>query len=178
MPGSTEDKTTFFGWSIRKPRSRFLALLLSTLSLNACADSEAMRLLRDATETSQCEISSKGRQEAIIPLTATAFSLPAADQAEVIELIARQMANDCSLDAPDSEGITAINVAVLKSEPLLLRQLLKMGADPEPAIVSERPWLNGLNSLEFAALIYERAPTPERGEVVRLLENAGREYAE
>tara|TARA_R110000850_G_scaffold276346_2_gene418185 strand:+ start:524 stop:955 length:432 start_codon:yes stop_codon:yes gene_type:complete len=133
-----------------------------------------MRLLRDATATGQCEISYKGKQEAIIPLTATAFSLPAADQAEVIELITRQVANGCSLDAPDSEGITAINVAVLKSEPLLLRQLMKMGADPEPAIVSERPWLNGLNSLEFAALIYERAPTPERGEVVRLLEKFDR----
>lgn len=178
MPGNTENRSAFFGWRMRKPRSPFLALLLSILSLSACADSEAMRLLRDATATGQCEISFKGKREAIIPLTATAFSLPAADQAEVIQLIARQMANGCSLEAPDSEGVTAINVAVLKSEPLLLLQLLEMGADPEPAIVSERPRLNGLNSLEFAALIYERAPTSEGGEIVKLLENAGRKVAE
>lgn len=131
---------------------------------------EAMQTLSEATAEKLCTIIYRGKKEPIVAFTATAYSLNGVDKNEVIYLIERQIANGCSLDAPDSEGTSALNVAVLKAEPNLLSHLLKMGADPVQRIRSNRPWVNGLNSFEFAALLYKHDPSQTRDEVAQTLE--------
>ncbi|WP_416637941.1 hypothetical protein [Pseudomonas sp. OHS18] len=131
---------------------------------------EAMQTLSEATTEKLCEITYRGKKEAIVPFTATAYSLSSVEKSEVINLIEMQVANGCSLEAADSEGTSALNVAILKGEPELLDHLLKMGADPMLKIRSKRRWANGLNSYEFAALLYKHESSDRRRGVVRTLD--------
>nr|WP_294971748.1 hypothetical protein [uncultured Pseudomonas sp.] len=130
---------------------------------------DELSAIRVAAEKGECVVVHEGRQEPAIALTASSYDLPGSDKREVLKLIDEFRAHDCSIEQPDSEGVSPINVAVLTAEPELLRYLLEAGGDPSVRITGSRPWANGKNSIEFAQLLYKVEPTEKRRQVIEIL---------
>ena len=111
----------------------------------------------------------EGRQEPSVALAASAYDLPSSDKQVVLGLISAFLAHGCSIEQPDSAGMSPVNVSVLTAEPELLRYLLKAGANPSLRITGSRPWANGKNSAEFAQALNKVSPSARRADVMEIL---------
>lgn len=152
-------------------RSKLLALnFFSILLLGASsAHADDLSAIRAAASNGDCYVTHEGRREPTIALTASAYDLPDSDKQEVQALISAFVEHGCSVDQPDSAGMSPINVSVLTAEPELLRFLLKVGANPSKRISGSRPWANGKNSVEFAQALNKIKPSAQRAEVLEIL---------
>lgn len=143
-----------------------LPLLLLDTTL---ARADELSAIRAAAEKGECVVVHEGRQEPAVALTASAYDLPSANKQEVLTLIDEFLARGCSIEQPDSQGTSPVNVAVLTAEPELLRHLLSAGGDPSVRITGARPWANGKNSVEFARVLYKVEPSEQRKKVIEIL---------
>jgi hypothetical protein len=123
---------------------------------------DELSAIRAAAGKGECFVIHEGRQEPSVALTASAYDLPSSDKQEVLRLISAFLAHGCSIEQPDSAGMSPVNVSVLTAEPELLRYLLKAGADPSLRITGSRPWANGKNSVEFAQALNKASPSARR----------------
>lgn len=140
---------------------------LALVAVGACADE--LSGVRAAASSGECLVKHEGHLEPAVALTAASYDLPTLDQQEVRDLLATFLAHGCSIEAPDRQGMSPVNVAVLLAEPDLLRYLLKAGADPTVRIAGSRPWANGKNSLEFAQKLDQVSPSAKRKQIIEIL---------
>ena len=125
--------------------------------------------IRAAADSRECSVTHEGRREPVVALTASAYDLPGVDKQEVIGLLDRFLAYGCSIQEPDRQGMSPINVAILIAEADLLLYLLKAGGDPEQKITGSRPWANGRNSIEFAQALYKVDASNKRKKFIDIL---------
>lgn len=152
-------------------RTRFFYLMAGVLCLDAFgAEPEPLDILRSALSENSCTVLHEGKYEPAVAFTASGHDLPNINKAQIIALIDGFANSGCSTTEVDSEGTSPINVAVLTGEPTLLSHLLKKGGDPSVSIQSARPWVDGLDSYEFAALLHKHEPSERRKEVLQILE--------
>lgn len=133
------------------------------------AYADELSSIRKAANSGECVVMHEGREEPAIALTASAYNIPAYDKQNTLKLISTFLAHGCSVEEPDSAGISPVNVAVLLAEPDLLRFMLKAGANPSVRISRSRHWANGKNSIEFAELLNKKNPSEQRKEIIRVL---------
>ncbi|KIQ06151.1 MULTISPECIES: ankyrin repeat domain-containing protein [Pseudomonas] len=143
-----------------------LPVILLNLKL---AHADELSGIRKAADSGECVVMHEGREEPAIAWTASAYNIPAYDKQNTLKLISAFIAHGCSIEEPDSAGMSPVNVAVLLAEPDLLRFMLKAGANPSARISGSRPWANGKNSIEFAELLNKISPSEQRKEIIRIL---------
>lgn len=128
-----------------------------------------LSVIRAAANQRTCSVTLEGRVEPVVALAASGYDLPGVDKEELIGLLGKFLAYGCSIQEPDSQGMSPVNVSVLMAEPDLLLYLLKAGGDPRQIITGSKPWANGKNSIEFARLLYKTEPGAERNSVIEIL---------
>lgn len=154
---------------MRKNNTLSAGLALLMLSETGSAVADDLSGIRSAADSRECRISHEGAQEPAVALTASAYDLPEVNKQEVIDLLGRFLAYGCSIQEPDSQGMSPINVAILTAEPDLLFYLLKEGGDPRQQITGSRPWANGKNSVEFAMALYKADASAKRKKIIEIL---------
>ncbi len=148
------------------------AIFLPVLLLNlAPTHADELSDIRKAADLGECVVLHEGRKEPAVALTASAYNIPAYDKQNTLKLISTLLAQGCSIEEPDSAGMSPVNVAVLQAEPDLLRFMLKAGANPSVRISGSRPWANGKNSIEFAEKLNKISPSEQRKEIIRVLQS-------
>ncbi len=145
-----------------------LPSILLSLTL---AHADELSGIRKAADSGECVVMHEGRKEPAVALTASAYNIPAYDKQNTLKLISTFLAHGCSIEEPDSAGMSPVNVAVLQAEPDLLRFMLKAGANPSVRISGSRPWANGKNSIEFAEKLNKISPSEQRKEIIRVLQS-------
>ncbi len=145
-----------------------LPSILLSLTL---AHADELSGIRKAADSGECVVMHEGRKEPAVALTASAYNIPAHDKQNTLKLISTFLAHGCSIEEPDSAGMSPVNVAVLQAEPDLLRFMLKAGASPSVRISGSRPWANGKNSIEFAEKLNKISPSEQRKEIIRVLQS-------
>ncbi len=148
------------------------AICLQVLLLNLTLTyADELSGIRKAADSGECVVMHEGRKEPAVALTASAYNIPAYDKQNTLKLISTFLAHGCSIEEPDSAGMSPVNVAVLQAEPGLLRFMLKAGANPSVRISGSRAWANGKNSIEFAKLLNKVSPSEQRMEVITILKS-------
>lgn len=148
------------------------AACLSAILLNiATAHADELSGIRKAAHSGECVVMHEGRKEPAVALTASAYNISAYDKQNTLKLISTFLAHGCSIEEPDSAGMSPVNVAVLQAKPDLLRFMLKAGANPSVRISGSRPWANGKNSIEFAEKLNKISPSEQRKEIIRILKS-------
>ncbi|WP_290583129.1 ankyrin repeat domain-containing protein [Ketobacter sp.] len=143
----------------------FLLLMVSGNLLASEASLKAVGL--ESTDESGCYLTDGKSIFPTIPTMVAAYDDARVDKNIVLKVIDVAVSAGCDINAPDNQGLSALNAAVLFNNPKLVELLLEYGADPSLRIASQHKNLNGLNTQEF--IEYLNAKNQKRDAVARIL---------